>query len=45
MAAADFDAVRSERGHFVIAPGHERAGVDAVLERRERYTLVTRPSE
>lgn len=44
MTRTEFDAARAARGSYVVVPGHERAGVDEVLERHERYTLVSRAS-
>src|ERR687891_2778597 len=44
LTPAEFEAASSVEGHFVVLPGHEgrMLGGD-VIERSERFTLVSRP--
>lgn len=43
MKAAEFDAVTATPGRYVVARGHEHAGAEEVVERHERYLVVSRP--
>ena len=43
LTPAEFEAVSSVEGHFVVLPGHEgRTHGEDVVERTERFTLVSR---
>jgi hypothetical protein len=41
--AAEFDAVSVRSGWYLVARDHERRGAEEVLERHERYLVVSRP--
>jgi hypothetical protein len=43
MMAAEFDAVSGKSGWYLVACDHERRGVEEVVERHERYLVVSRP--
>jgi hypothetical protein len=36
----DYEAVREEATHFLLAPGHEAAGLERVVHRRRGYWVV-----
>ncbi len=40
MSIRDYEALRSNPHQFAVIPGHERAGVERVLEKREGYDVV-----
>jgi ATP-binding cassette subfamily B protein len=42
MKAAEFDEVTAKSGRYVVAGGHERRGAEEVVERHERYLVVSR---
>lgn len=37
---AEYERVRSEATHFLLAPGHEAAGLERVVRRRRGYWVV-----
>ena len=37
---ADYEEVRADATHFLLAPGHEDGRVERVIERRRRYQVV-----
>jgi hypothetical protein len=37
---ADYEEVRAEPTHFLVAPGHEVASIERVVDRGEAYTVV-----
>jgi hypothetical protein len=43
MMVAEFDAVSAKAGRYVVARGHERPRAEDVVERHERYVVVSRP--
>jgi hypothetical protein len=44
LGPAEFEAASSVEGQFVVLPGHEgRMHGEEVVERSERFTLVSRP--
>jgi hypothetical protein len=40
MTLAEYDHVRRQDDRFAVAPGHENAAIEAVVERYERYVVV-----
>jgi hypothetical protein len=42
MSATEYEAVRRVPTHFAIAPGHEIADVEHVVERTSRYVVVAK---
>jgi hypothetical protein len=40
MSVADYEHVRENGTHFLVAVGHERAGVDRIIESGDAYTVV-----
>jgi hypothetical protein len=45
IAPAEYDRIASHIARFVVAPGHERADVEAVVERRDSYLVVQKTGE
>ena len=41
----EYEAVRTSFDRFLVAPGHELAPVDSVVERHERYVVVVKRGE
>ena len=37
---ADYEEVRADATHFLLAPGHEDGRVERVIDRRRRYQVV-----
>ena len=44
LSAAGYEAVRSEPGRYVLAPGHQRDDLDMVVGRRGAYVVVDEPA-
>lgn len=42
MSATEYEVVRRVPTHFAIAPGHEIADVEHVVERTSRYVVVAK---
>lgn len=40
MTLAEYERVRSQRDRFTVAPGHENAEIEHVVERNERFAIV-----
>jgi hypothetical protein len=40
LTAAEYERVRADPMHFVIAPGHELPEVERVVDRNERYHVI-----
>ena len=40
MTLSEYEVVRSQRDRFAVAPGHETAEIEDVVERSERYLVV-----
>jgi hypothetical protein len=45
MTAAEYEHIRSEPTRFAVVEGHEILAVEAVVERKERYTIVEKQDE
>jgi hypothetical protein len=45
LSPAAYEAVRGRPRRFVVLPGHERAGVDRVVEAHEDYLVVEKGGE
>jgi hypothetical protein len=45
LLLAEYEAVRAHPERFLIAPGHEIADVEAVVERRPGYWIVEKHDE
>ena len=45
MSFAEYDRVRRQRDRFAVAPGHETAAIEHVVERDERYLIVDKRDE
>lgn len=41
----DYEEVRAEATHFLVAPGHDEPRVERVLERRGEYHIVEKVGE
>jgi hypothetical protein len=42
LTLEDYERVRSEDGHFVIAPGHPQLDGERVVEKEEHFLIVTK---
>jgi hypothetical protein len=42
LQPAEYDAIRAEETHFVVAPGHVDATIEAVVRRNERFEVVAK---
>jgi hypothetical protein len=42
---ADYERVRSEPTHFIVAPGHETSDVERIVERNAGYDVVRKHAE
>ena len=42
VGAAEYEAVRQEPTHFLIAPGHETPGVETVVDRKKGFWVVAK---
>lgn len=40
LSRAEYERVRAEATHFVLAPSHETTLVETVIERTDRYVIV-----
>ena len=40
LRAGEYERVRADPHHFVIAPGHEIPDVETVLERTDRFAVI-----
>jgi hypothetical protein len=40
VTLADYEAIRAEPRHFVVAPGHEIPAVETVVRREHGYLVV-----
>jgi hypothetical protein len=40
MTLAEYERVRSQSDRFTVAPGHENAEIENVVERNERFAIV-----
>jgi hypothetical protein len=45
LGADEYEAVRADRSRFFVAPGHELAQLEAVVEHHDRYLIVHRATE
>jgi hypothetical protein len=45
LAPSDYDRIAADATRFVLVPGHERAGVEAVVERHSSYLVVEKIGE
>ena len=45
IPALDLERARSSPAHFVVLPGHEAEGFETVLERNQRFVIVTKDEE
>jgi hypothetical protein len=45
LSQAEYEAVRAEPVRFFVVPGHERAGIDRVVEAHEHYLVVDKRGE
>ena len=43
MTLADYKAVRAQPTRFLVVPGHERTGIENVVERHSTYLVVEKP--
>jgi len=39
-ALDEYEAVRSDPTHFIIAPGHEEPDIERIIDRNGEYTVV-----
>lgn len=42
LSRTEYEAIRAEPSHFFAVAGHERAGEERVVERRDGYVVVER---
>jgi hypothetical protein len=42
---AEYDRIASHFARFVVAPGHERTGLEAVVERHPAYLVIEKTGE
>jgi hypothetical protein len=40
MTRSEYEALRAEPTHFAVAPGHEIADVEEIIEKREGYDVI-----
>jgi len=40
MTLAEYGRARSQRDRFAVAPGHENAEIEQIVERNERFAIV-----
>lgn len=45
LAPSDYDRIAADSMRFVLVPGHEQAGVEAVVERHPSYLVVEKIGE
>jgi hypothetical protein len=45
IPAQDLERARSSPSRFVVLPGHEAEGFDTVVERNQRFVIVTKDEE
>lgn len=45
IPVGEYQAVRAHPLHFAVAPGHEIPDVETVIERRDGYFVVEKPTE
>jgi hypothetical protein len=45
MTVAEYEAVRANPRHFVVAPGHELPEIETVVAREANYQVVTKCGE
>jgi hypothetical protein len=45
LAPAEYDRIAANVACFVVAPGHEKTGVEAVVERHRSYLVVEKIGE
>jgi hypothetical protein len=45
VSVADYERIRAEPTHFIVAPGHESPEVERIVERTEHYDVVRKNSE
>ena len=45
LSRGEYERVRADSVHFAVAPGHEIAEVEDVVERHERYFLIRKHPE
>jgi hypothetical protein len=45
MTLDEYDRVRAEDDRFVVAPGHENAEIECVVERDDRFVIVDKVAE
>jgi hypothetical protein len=45
LSLAEYESVRANSRHFILAPGHERAEVEEVIRRTNEYVVVQKFGE
>jgi hypothetical protein len=40
LAVDEYEAIRRDSTHFLVAPGHERSALERVVKRTDRYLVV-----
>ena len=45
MTLGEYERVRGQRDRFAVAPGHETAAIEHVVEQDERYVIVDKRDE
>lgn len=45
LSLAEYESVRANSRHFILAPGHERAEVEEVIHRTNEYVVVRKFGE
>jgi hypothetical protein len=45
LGKADYERVRSDSRHFVIAPGHELPDVETVIEQHDGWAIIEKAPE
>ena len=45
LGKADYERVRSDSRHFVIAPGHELPDVETVIEQHDGWVIIEKAPE
>jgi hypothetical protein len=45
MTHSEYEALRADPTHFAVAPGHEIADVEVIVERRKGYDVIRKNDE
>jgi hypothetical protein len=45
MTRSEYEALRADPTHFAVAPGHEIADVEVIVERRKGYDVIRKNDE